>query len=431
MSLLKKLSNKMRGMQGIVPVHSIAMRPTSLQALTPRPSRQPMGSPEQDKLLITCPDPTGEDLLREAHIKSGQKLARQERWIQLATKIERADMALTLSPGGMPVADLMAYGARADVVLAVEHALINGHPERGAPLVEGVEALEHVLAEHHGNHIIAAIVAQTHMDIGWAWRGTGWDVEVPGRNREAFEAHFDRAAAIFGDIRAQNHASPLVAATCCALLGAATKHDRRAADRYERLIDLNPHNPRPMRALGNHLLPRWFGSYAELELEARRTAARTMDVWGAGGYTWVMFDAIKMDDQACANLDLEFFVEGLHDILARCPDPYIINLLAAFCANALGQSFSGNDEADNNRAQIAECARWIVREHLTELHPMIWAHAAQGFDNNLRIQSRARFAASGLDDATRVITGCFSREIAEGRSIVFKNTGPDARAVHS
>ena len=194
------------------------------------------------------------------------------------------------------------------------------------------------------------------------------------------------------------------------------------------MIDLNPANPRPMRALGNHLLPRWFGSYAELELEARRTASRTMDVWGAGGYTWVMFDAIALDDEACANLDLDFFIEGLRDILKRRPDPYVVNLLAAFCANAIGQAFSGNDEADANRAQIADCARWIVREHLTELHPMIWAHAAQGFDNNLRVHSPDRFAASGLEDATRIITGFFSREIASGKRIVFTDDGPVAQA---
>jgi hypothetical protein len=178
-----------------------------------------------------------------------------------------------------------------------------------------------------------------------------------------------------------------------------------------------------MRAMGNHLLPRWYGTYEELELEARRTAARTADVWGAGGYTWVMFDAITYDDEACAILDLDFFVEGLRDILTKTNDPYITNLLAAFCANAIGQAFSGNDQADQNRARIAECARWIVRDHLTELHPMIWAHAARGFDNNLRVHSRERFAASGRDDAMRLITNLFSREIAAGKRIIFTDNG--------
>lgn len=181
-----------------------------------------------------------------------------------------------------------------------------------------------------------------------------------------------------------------------------------------------------MRALGNHLLPRWFGSYRELELEARRTAARTEDTWGAGSYTWVQFDAIACDDQACANLDVDFFIEGMHDILDRRPNAYAANLFAAYCANSVGQAFSGNDQADQNRMQIAECAYDIVRDHLTELHPMIWAHAAQGFDNNLRVRSPARFAASGREDAMRIITSLFSREIAAGHRIVFTDTGPQA-----
>ena len=380
-------------------------------------------------LQILCPDPTAEDTCREAHINRGQHLARQERWDELADLIRDADTVRAMTPGAMPVAELMAYGARADVVLAVEHALFSGAPERDAPLLAGIEALEHVLADAPGDHIIAAIVAQAHMDIGWAWRGTGWDVEIPARNLEAFAAHFDRAADILGDFCSVEQQSPFLAATCCAQLGGSRAQDRHVADRYEALIDLNPANPRPMRAMGNHLLPRWSGSYETLELEARRTAARTIQVWGAGGYTWVMFDAISYDDQACANLDLEFFIEGIRDILQRTSDPYIVNLIAAFCANAIGQAFSGNDQADQNRARIAACARWIVRDHLTELHPMIWAHAAQGFDNNLRVHSRERFAASGRDDAMRIIISLFSREIAAGKRIVFTDTGPEAQPI--
>ena len=89
----------------------------------------------------------------------------------------------------------------------------------------------------------------------------------------------------------------------------------------------------------------------------------------------------------------------------------------------MGQAFSGNDAADYTRAQIADCADWIVREHLTELHPMIWAHAAQGFVNNLRVSSAARFARAGHDDAMRIIVGLFRHEIDQGNRIVFTEKG--------
>ena len=378
-------------------------------------------------LQIPCPPVTAEDAIREKHLSHAQYLVRQERWEDLTDLIETADRARHLTPGLMPVADLLAYGARADVVGAAEHALMDGPPEDDTPLLAGIEALEHLLAEHPKSHIMACIVAQAHMDIGWAWRGNSWDAEVPAQNRAVFEAHFDRAKDIISEFCPIHSDSPLLGTTCSSLLGGIPTEPREKANRYEKVIDLNPSNPRPMRALGNQMLPRWKGSYELLELEARRTAARTAQIWGTGAYTWVQFDAIVYDDEACANLDLGFFIEGLHDILERRSDPYTANLLAAYCANSIGQSYSGNDRADHHREEIGKCADWIVRKHMTELHPMVWAHAARGFDNNLRIHSTSRFAAAGRDDAMRIITSLFKNELSAGKRIVFTDQGPVAQ----
>lgn len=397
---------------------------------SPAPSAEPVDTAVSalKHLSIPCPDPTLEERTRDAHQNTALRLVRQEDWKKLCTLITDADQQNAMTPGGMSVAELMAFGARADVVLAAEHALLDREPEHDAPLMRGIEALEFVLAEHTGEYVIACIVAQAHIDMAWAWRGTGWDVEIAPRNREAFDAHFARARDIIQPFNGSPASSALLASTSCALLRGDERNTEIVADRYEALIDLNPENTSPLRALGTHMLPRWYGSYQGLELEARRTAARTQAVWGAGGYTWVMFDAISSDDAACARLDLPFFIEGLRDIVTRRPEPHTVNLLAAYCANTMGQAFSGDDAADANRAQIAQCADWLVREHLTELHPMIWAHAAQGFINNLRVASPSRFAAAGHDDAMRIIAGLFKREIADGKRIVFTDEGPIATA---
>ena len=388
----------------------------------------PVENPPQDILRIKCPDPTSEDTLRDSHLVSAQRLARQERWEELSQQIALADRSRKMTPGSMSHAELKAYGARADVVSAAEHALMDGKPAKGASLLAGIEALEQVLAEHKSDPYISSIVAQAHMDIAWAWRGTGWETDVPARNRDAFNAHFDRASEIMHGLNPVELDAPLIAGTNCALLAGQDKSTRTVAERYETLIDLNPQNPRSMRALGNHLLPKWHGNMDALELEARRTAARTQDIWGAGAYTWVQFDAISADDNACANVDLPFFIEGLHDILERKDDPYTANVLAAYCANSMGHSLSASDEADQIRAQISNCAHWIVRNHMTELHPMVWAHAAQGFDNNFKVRSAARFAASGREDAVRVIISLFRREIADGKKVVFTDTGAITQA---
>ncbi len=390
----------------------------------------PLGAPAMlSRLSIPCPDPTREERVRDTHQKTALHLVRQEKWSELSVLVARADDDRSMTPGGMSVAELMAFGARSDVVLAVEHALLENEPGHDAPLLRGITSLEYVLAEHPGDPVIACIVAQAHMDLGWAWRGIGWDVEIARRNREAFDAHFARAQDILRPFNTEQTTSPLLANTACSLLSADCSSAETVANCYEKLIDLNPRDMAPLRALGTRMLPRRHGSYPGLELEARRTAARTEAVWGAGGYTWVMFDAISIDDEACARLDLPFFIEGLHDILSRRTDPHTVNLLAAYCANTMGQAFSGNDAADQNRAHIAGIADAIVREHLTELHPMIWAHAAQGFANNLRVSSASRFAAAGQDDALRIIAGLFRHEIEQGKRIVFTDEGPVARAI--
>lgn len=358
----------------------------------------------------------------------GQFLARQDRWDELAAEIVAADAAQAVAPNGTPVADLLAYGARSDVIQAAEHALAEDAPANSASLIGGIGGLEEVLKDYPGNAMLAAVVALTHVDMGWAWRGTGWDSIVPHLNRERCAAHFDRAADLMAPYAQETRSSPFLTAARCALFAGRRIKNIRVADEYERLIDLAPNNHRHMRAMGTQLLPRWFGSYDELELEARRTASRTQGVWGAGGYAWVYFDAIAMDEEACARVDVEFFVDGLRDIVKARPDQEMVNLLAAYCAVALRNGMGLDESADFVRAQICNNDRWLIRDHMTELHPLIWAHATDGFDNNARITSPSRFAARGRSDALHVIADLFRDEISRGLRVTFTPDGPRVEA---
>lgn len=380
-------------------------------------------------LHIPCPDPTAEDRCRDRHQSRGQKLARIEDWQRLTDEILTADEQRLKTPGGLPVAELLAYGARADVVAAAEHALLTGRPAADAPMMAGIEALEQVLSDSPRNPALAVVVAMTHMDMGWAWRGNGWDIEVPLPNREAFAAHFDRAASIMSQVDDAGLESPLIAATHCALSAGQTGSSRQTVRRFEAWIDLDPKNPRAYRAFGAQMLPRWNGSYEQLELAARRTAGRTHDVWGAGAYTWVMFDAIASDETACARVDLEFFLDGLRDILRHTNDQHTVNLILAYCANTMGANQCGNDEADYVRNQISGSAGWIVRDHLKELHPLLWAHAARGFDNALRVRCPERFVAAGYSDAVHFLSEVFRRELTNGDEVVFTNEGAQSRTI--
>ncbi len=363
------------------------------------------------------------DLIGRKAVERGRHFARQGMWAKLSEEMREADQSRETAPCGQPIAELLAFGARADVVLAVEHALSEGKAISDYDLLGGISELEAELQDHPNDPMIGLVVVLAHIDLAWAWRGTTRDTSMHPQHWSRCAAHFDRAAAILPGCIAAAKDSPVIAAAECALFAGQGKTQNRVADKYERLISLDPQNHRHMRSMGSHLLPRWFGSYQELELQALRTAARTHDVWGAGGYTWVQFDAIQQDHDARARVDVDYFIDGLRDIVQRRPEQQMVNLLAAYCAITLPIGRGLNPQADEKQAQISSAADWLIRDHLTELHPLIWAHAADGFNNSVRINSPERFAARGHRDALRAIADLFRDELHSGKCVTFTPAG--------
>ncbi|EEE36479.1 hypothetical protein RKLH11_312 [Rhodobacteraceae bacterium KLH11] len=375
------------------------------------------------QLNIPIAETNANDVLGHEMIERGRHLARQDMWAELSQEMRAADEARKATSCGQPIVDLLAFGARSDVVLAAEHALSDGKALSDYDLLGGISELEGEIQNHPDDPMIALVVALAHIDLAWAWRGAASPDALPRLHQSRCAAHFDRAAALLPISRAAMPDSPAIAAADCALLAGHVSPRTRVADKYEALITLDPQNHRHMRAMGSHLLPRWFGSYEELEVQALRNAARTQKTWGAGGYTWAQFDAIALDDEACARVDVEYFLEGLRDIVARRPDQETINLLAAYCSITLRKGMGQNPHADVARKQICEAADWLIRDHMTELHPLIWAHAANGFNNSLRITSAERFAARGRRDALKAIANLLRDELRSGQSVTFTPTG--------
>lgn len=383
--------------------------------------------PDLDKLLvIPVSDEPREEQLRSYFFNQGQFLARQERWEDLTQIVQEEDTRRHASGGGMPIAELLCQGARSDVVALAEHLLIDGTPEENRPLSEAISALEQILGEHPENHVIATIVSMAHLDIAWAWRGNGSVRDTPARNFEAFDLHCARARQVLDPFCGIELDSPLVTSARCALLVGTPNANHRVADDYEDLIDLAPHHQRHIRALGHHMLPQWFGSYAALELEARRTAARTQDIWGAGAYTWAFFDALLVDPSCAAVIDIPFFLEGIRDILERSEDQHNANLFASFAAVSIPNAAkSCNDDlaAAASLEQIQTAAQWIMSDHLHELHPLIWGHAMEGFDNHARIASVDALFKQGREKANQVFVSVFGEQMRKGNALIFTPQG--------
>lgn len=378
-----------------------------------------------DFLVIPVSREPREEQLRSYYINKGRFLARQERWIDLSKLVIAEEQTRRCSDGGMPVAELLCQGARSDVVALAEHLLFDGEPENYRPLTEAISALETILGEHPDNHVIATVVALAHLDIAWAWRGTNGADTTPARNLEAFDLHTKRAIQIMEHFCGIELDSPLVASARCALLVGDASARKYAADNYEDLIDLAPAQQCHMRALGRHMLPRWFGSYAALELEARRTAARTQDIWGAGAYTWCFFDALLVDPFCASVLDVPFFLEGMKDILDRSTGQHNANLFASYAAVSIANAAEQTDDpaATDTLDQIQKAAQWVMSDHLHELHPLIWGHAIEGFNNQARIASIDALFKQGRDKADQVFLRFFGEQMTKGNSLIFTPQG--------
>lgn len=365
-----------------------------------------------------CPAESESDALRAR----GTHLARQDMWEEFSEEFRAMDRDGSLTQvSQVSRAELLGYGARADLVAAGEHAVNFGAYSDAALISARITEMEGLLEDHPKDYAIAYVVAMAHIDLGWAWRGTGRVAKLREEHRRNFTHHFARAREILAPYCALELESASLAAAQCALLPASRNPNLRVADDFEDLIDLAPHDARHLRAFGNYLLPRWYGDYDQLELEARRTAARTQDIWGAGGYAWIYFDAMLVDPRALSALDLDFFSDGLADILMRRDTQHMANLLAAHGAEAIRAA----TRADHARAidVLTETFEYTVTAHLRELHPLIWGHADLGFDNAARVASPARLSRKGHEFALNALRDLFQSELRGGDCLQFTPEG--------
>lgn len=359
--------------------------------------------------------------------ETGVFFARQERWQDLIAAVEEADHLRAATGTGLPISELLAFGARSDVVNSVEHALHNCISADDQPLLTGVMALEGARLEMGGDPTMAAVVALTHLDVGWAWRSKAAARLATDISESRAQAHFKRAWTLMEPLQADAYHSPFLQSAFCTAMATQDAPAETLANAFARLIDLDQLNYRNMRAFGAALSPAKRGHPQILEREARRIAALTKPIWGAGGYTWTYFDALTSDDQACQSLDVDLFIEGLRDIVQNRPSQETVNLLIAFCAIGMDQPGVSAPHANAVRHRISDASTWLVRDHLQELHPFHWAHASAGFDNNISVASPHRFTARGKADAHMFLHHCFREELAQGHQIEFSPAGLDVR----
>ncbi|SFB92821.1 hypothetical protein SAMN05444415_101420 [Salipiger profundus] len=359
----------------------------------------------------TSPDAAERGKLRT----QGRYLARQDRWETLARGLREADLDRAATPGGSPVARLLAQGACSDALDSAMAAVArNDATTARAILFTLHDAIDGIETDPW----LACALAYAHVAVADAWAGQPGVPDPTPMRRDARAQHLEAAQRLVARFDPLELDSPALAALRCDLLELHARPAGRVADDYEDLIDLDPGCPDHLRALGRDLRPRRYGDWARLDHEARRTAGRTSDIWGFGGYSWVWLDALAGGAAgAFARVDADLFTEGLHDILAARPDQHTANLLAAYC----GLTLSGAADPRSPRARIAGNFGWIVEDHLREIHPDLWA-CARPIPGRV---DRAEMLRRGRSRAISALAEHFAPQLELGRSLRFTEDGID------
>ncbi|WP_425098657.1 hypothetical protein [Tropicibacter sp. S64] len=372
--------------------------------------------PLRPRIEIPVCDPSPAWAEARALIERGQHLARQDEWETLGREICEADKAHAMTQGLRATAALLAQGARSDALEAGRTAADLAEAETARSIMATLEINREEMPQCPAT---AYIVAMAHVDMARAWAGASQPKALSAPRRAAFEWHMSAAARLADEYDPFEMQSALWAAVRCQVLVIDPMPAQRIADDYEDLIDLEPQNPDHLRAFGRDLLPRSFGNREMLDRESRRTAARTADIWGVGGYAWVQMGAIERDPDALRWLDSELFAEGLHDILARHPEQDMVNRLAAFC----GLTASAASAPGTVQARISDCFNWIAQDYLYELHPAVWAHAPAPRHESTGEMSHDEMVKRGRTRAISALAEHFAPLLDNGRRLVFTPDG--------
>ncbi len=372
--------------------------------------------PMRPRVEIPVCDVSPEEQALVALHERGQHLARQENWETLCREMIEAEHGRAKTPGLTPVAQVLAEGARADVLEAAKSAVSKGEPRRAFAAMASLEINLDDMPECFG---FASVVAMAHVELAQMWRGRTPLRELSPQIREAHDRHMRAASQLADRFEPFAADAPLLAMLRCAVIAADVAPSERLADDFEDLIDLDPTCPEHMCAFGRQLLPQNLGSWEALELQARRVATNTSDIWGSGGYTWVWIGALEQDIEAVRRVDAETFTSGLHDILEQCRDQHMANRLAAFT----GVTMAAGQNRDASHSRIAHCFGWIAQNHLREIHPGLWAKAPAPWYSANNEPEAEDAAARGKARALSTLASYFAPQLGQHGRITFGENG--------
>lgn len=316
-------------------------------------------------------EPTENELERQLTALSGLPVLHERNraaddliyWARLEPLIERRDFAGLAEICGKEVAAKARFEngrSRSELAFNALLAPIDQADGDSQSCEDELAAYEAWWQQDRRNPAAAGIYAVALASTGFAYRGMEWAENVSESQwallrdfSNRAEAVLDRASADRDRCWIWNFAN-LRASFIAYGIGEAPASATRKA--FEATMLLDPEEVSVYEERVNHLLPRWGGSFEDLELLARQTYATTRQRLGAEMYARIYDTIVKWEEPSDTLIDYHLLREGFRDWLARTPSQPLANRFAAH-AHAAGDIATVRD--------LFEC-------HIHEVHPYVW-----------------------------------------------------------
>lgn len=298
----------------------------------------------------------------EALVKNGS-------WGDLLGRLRGLDQRRVSTESGTRLYEAALLGARGCVTRNLTDS------SRMETALKGLETLKLINIAHKEDYVAAVILARALIDIAWAERG-GETGKASPQGLAAFRARFAEAEEVLEGFEPVEENSPMLAEARYLLAPGIDGGLKFLRDWYDDWADLDPTNPATLSTHSRYIMPQWYGSFEEIEREARRAVTRAKGMFGASAYAWFWLTPLSRDD-ALNWVDADLFIEGVHQILSRSNDQRLANLFAAKLYR-LGHRSRGRvkpaaKRALKTRARLAKAFEDVVRTHMREVHTMHWA----------------------------------------------------------
>lgn len=297
-------------------------------------------------------------------------LADEGLWMSLLDRLRGVDQSRQRFASGKRYFECALAGAISPVTRHLDE------PARIDAATSALAPLTTLHIGHLNDYMPAVLLARALIEIGWAVRGPVPPGETPRDAQDAARAYFARAEAVIEAFDPILENSPMLAEARYRLAPGVEDGPDFLRDWYEDWADLDPSNPGMLATHASFLTPEWYGSYDEIEREARRAVKRAADGIGIGAYPCFWQAPLEADRTAVARIDPEAFLAGIHMLLEGRRSQALANdfvaLLFRLTLPSTAETSEQAERAKPVRARLALGLREVILRHLTELQAPIW-----------------------------------------------------------